>query len=72
MQHTRFRNNFLKNQTDEKKHQGKKFMFMSIKKREQDIFCQSQGKNITGDRKFQHTVKPFLLDKISSRESFVQ
>ena len=39
MQHTRFRNKFLKNQTDEKKHQGKKFMFIAIKKREQDIFC---------------------------------
>ena len=69
VQRTRFRNKFLKNPTDQNKLiyiKKRNFCFSSEKR---EYFAKLNEKDITNNRKFWHTVKPFLSDKVKSRET---
>ena len=69
MQKTRFRNKFLKNPTDLKKVLCKKQRnyCVSLLRKEKN-FPKLNENEITDNRKFWHTVKPFLSDKVKSKE----
>ena len=69
VQRTRFRNKFLKNPTDQNKLiyiKKRNFCFSSEKR---EYFAKLNEKVITNNRKFWHTVKPSLSDKVKSRET---
>ena len=42
-----------------------------MRKEEKNFFENLNEKDITDNRKFWHTVKPFLLDKIKSKENII-
>ena len=47
-------------------------MCITLNKRKKNtILCKPYEKDITDDRKFLHSVKPFFSEKIKSRESIV-
>ena len=72
MQKTRFRNKFLKNPTDENKliyNKQRNFCVSFLRKEKKEYFAKSNEKDITDNRKFWHIFKPFLSDKVKSREN---
>ena len=71
MERTRFRIRFLKNQTDENRlafTRQKNFCVSLLRKEKKQYFAKLNEKNITDNRKFWQTVKPFLSEKNKSRE----
>ena len=72
MQRTRFRNKFLKNPTDQNKliyNKQRNLCVSLLRKEKKEYFAKLYEKDITDNRKFWHTVKPFLSDKVKSRET---
>ena len=72
MQKTRFRNKFLKNPADQNKliyNKQRNFCVSFLRKEKKEYFAKSNEKDITDNRKFCHTVKTFLSDKVRSRET---
>ena len=72
MQRTRFRNKFLKNTTDQSKLIYKKqrnFCVSLLRKEKKEYCAEPNEKDITDKRKFWHTVKLFLSDKVNSIEN---
>ena len=72
MQRTRFRNKFLKNTTDQSKLIYKKqrnFCVSLLRKEKKEYCAKPNEKDITDKRKFWHTVKLFLSDKVNSIEN---
>ena len=66
MQRTRFRNKFLKNHNDQNKllyNKQRKYCVSLLRKEKKEYFARLNEKDITDNRKFWHTVKPFLSDK---------
>ena len=45
------------------------FCVSLLRKEKKQYFAKLYEKDITDNRKFRHTVKPFLLDKVKSRET---
>ena len=69
MQRTRFRNKFLKNPTDQNKliyNKQRNFCVSLLRKEKKEYFAKLNEKDITDNKKFWHTVKPFLSDKVKS------
>ena len=74
MQRIRFRNKFLKNPTDLNKvlyNKQRNYCVSLLRKEKKECFAKSNEKEITDNRKFWHTVKPFLSDKFKSKETEV-
>ena len=74
MQRTRFRNKFLKNPTDLNKvlyNKQRNYCVSLLRKEKKEYFAKLNEKEITGNRKFWHTVKPFLSDKAKSKETII-
>ena len=72
MQKTRFRNKSLKNPADQNKliqNKQRNFCVSFLRKEKKEYFAKSNEKDITDNRKFWHTFKPFLSDKVKSREN---
>ena len=72
MQRTRFRNKFLKNPATENRliyNRQRKFCLSLLRKDKREYFASLNEKDITDNRLFWHIVKPFLSDKIKSREN---
>ena len=72
MQRTHFRNKFLKNATDQNKlinNKQRNFCVSLLRKEKKEYFAKLNENDITDNRKFWHTVKPFLSDKFKSRET---
>ena len=72
MQRTHFRNKFLKNATDQNKlinNKQRNFCVSLLRKEKKEYFAKLNENDITDNRKFWHTVKPFLSDKVKSRET---
>ena len=70
MERTRFRNRFLKNTTDENRlvfTRQKYFSVSFLRKEKKHYFAKLNEKNITDNRKFWQTVKPFLSKKNKPR-----
>ena len=62
MQRTRFRNKLLKNPTEENKllyNENRNFCVSSLRKEKKEYFAKINEKDITDNRKFWQTVKPF-------------
>ena len=71
MQRTRFRNKLLKNPTTENRliyNRQRNFCLSFLRKEKREYFANLNEKDITDNRTFWHIVKPFLSDKIKSRE----
>ena len=71
MERTRLRNTFLKNLTVANKlayTKQRKFCVLLLRKLKRGYFANVKKKNITDNRKFWQTVKPFLSNKNKSRE----
>ena len=69
MKRTRFRNQFLKNRTDEKKSRYTKqrnYCFSLFIKTKTRYHSNLDEKSVTDNKVFWKTVKPFLSDKITS------
>ena len=74
MQRTRFRNNFLKNPNDQNKLlyiKQRNYCVSLLRKEKKEYFIRLNEKDTTDNRKFWHTVKPFLSDKVKSREAII-
>ena len=74
MQRTRFRNKFLKNPNDQNKllpNKQRNYCVSLFRKEKKEYFSRLNEKDITDNRKFWHTVKPFLSDKVKSREAII-
>ena len=74
MQRTRLRNKFSKNSTNQNRLTYTKqssFSLSLLRKEEKEYFANLNEKNITNNRKFWHTAKPFLSGKIKSRENII-
>ena len=74
MQKTRFRNKFLKNPNDQNKllyNKQRNYCVSLLRKKKKEYSARLNEKDITDNRKFWHTVKPFLLDKVKSREAII-
>ena len=72
MERTRLRNNFLKNPTVANKlayTKQRNFYVSLLRKVKREYFINLNEKNITDNRKFWQTVKPFLYEKNKSREN---
>ena len=73
MQRTRFRIKFLKNPNEKNKllyNKQRNFcVFLLAKKKK--FFTKINGKDITENRKFWQTVKPFVSDKVKSKEPII-
>ena len=72
MKRTHFRNKFLKNATDQNKlinNKQRNFCVSLLRKEKKEYFAKLNEKNITDNWKFWYTVKPFLSDKVKSRET---
>ena len=72
MQRTRFRNKFLKNPTSENRliyNSQRNFCLSLLRKEKREYFENLNEKDITDNGTFWHIVKPFLSDKIKSREN---
>ena len=71
MERTRLRNKFLKNPTIENKlayTKQRNFCVSLLRKVKKECFSNINEKNITDNRKFWQTVKPFLSEKNKSKE----
>ena len=71
MKRTRFRNQFLKNRTDENKSRYTKqrnYCVSLLRKTKTQYYRNLDEKNVTDNNAFWKTVKPFLSDKITSKE----
>ena len=71
MKRTRFRNQFLKNRTDENKSRYTKqrnYCVSLLRKTKTQYYSNLDEKNVTDNKAFWKTVKPFLSDKITSKE----
>ena len=74
MQITRFRNKFLKNPNDQNQllyNKQRNYCVSPLRKEKKEYFARLNEKDITDNRKFWHTVKPFLSDKVKSREAII-
>ena len=74
MQRTRLRNKFLKNPTNQNRlsyTKQRNFCLSVLRKEKKEYFANLSEKDITDNRKFWYTVKPFLSGKIKSRESII-
>ena len=74
MRRKRFRNKFLKNPNDQNKllyNKQRNYCVSLLKKEKKDFFARLNETDITGNRKFWHTVKPSLSDKVKSREAII-
>ena len=70
MKRTRFRNQFLKNRTDENKSRYTKqrnYCVSLLRKTKTQYYRNLDEKNVTDNKAFLKTVKPFLSDKITSK-----
>ena len=71
MKRTRFRNQFLKNRTDENKSRYTKqrnYCVSLLRKTKAQNYSNLDEKNVADNKTFCKTVKPFLSDKITSKE----
>ena len=71
MKRTSFRNQFLKNKTDENKSRYTKqrnYCVSLLRKTKTQYYSNLDEKNVTDNKAFWKTVKPFLSDKITSKE----
>ena len=71
MKRTRFRNQFLKSRTDENKNRYTKqrnYCVSLLRKTKTQYYSNLDEKNVTDNKAFWKTVKPFLSDKITSKE----
>ena len=71
MKRTRFRNQFLKNRTDENKSRYTKqrnYCVSLLRKTKTQYYSNLNEKNVTDNKTFWRTVKPFLSDEITSTE----
>ena len=71
MERTRLRNTFLKNPIVANKlayTKQRNFCVSLLRKVKREYFANVNEKNITDNRNFWHTVKPFLSEKNKSRE----
>ena len=70
MKRTRLRNKFLKHRTGENKRSYSKernyYCVSLLRKTNKEYYSNLDEKNVTDNRKFCKTVKPFLSDKIVS------
>ena len=74
MHRTRLRNKFLKNPTDSNKvlyNRQRNYCVSLLRKEKKEYFANLNEKTITDNRKFWHTVKPFLSDKVKSKEAII-
>ena len=74
MQKTRFRNKLLKNPNDQNKllyNKQRNYCVSLLRKKKKEYSARLNEKDITDNRKFWHTVKPFLSDKVKSREAII-
>ena len=74
MQRTRFRNKFLKNPNDQNKllyNKQRNYCVSLLRKKKKEYSARLNEKGNTNNRKFWHTVKPFLSDKVKSREAII-
>ena len=74
MGRTRFRNNFLKHRTDENRKKYSKqrnYCVSLLRKTKRTYYGNLNGKEVTDNRKFWKTVKPFLSDKCPSNENVI-
>ena len=74
VQRTRFRNKFLKNPNDQNKllyNKQRNYCVSLLRKEKKEYFARLNEKDITDNRKFWHTVKLFLSDKVKSREAII-
>ena len=72
MQRTRFRNKFLKNPTTENRliyNRQRNFCLSLLRKEKREYFANVNEKDITDNRTFWRIFKPFLSNKIKSREN---
>ena len=70
MKRIRFRNQFLKNRTDENKSRYTKqrnYCVSLLRKTKTQYYRNLDEKNVTDNKAFLKTVKPFLSDKITSK-----
>ena len=71
MKRTRFRNQFLKNRTDENKSRNTKqrnYFVSLLRKRKTQYYRNFDEKNVTDNKAFWKTVKAFLSNKTTSEE----
>ena len=71
MHRTRFRNKYLRNKTDKnkKKYTKQRNYCVSLLRKSKRQYCRSRDvKNITDNKTFWKTVKPFLSDKLTSTQ----
>ena len=71
MKRTRFRNQFLKNRTDENKSRNtrqRNYFVSLLRKRKTQYYRNLDEKNVTDNKAFWKTVKPFLSNKTTSEE----
>ena len=74
MQRSRLRNKFLKNPSEENKliyNKQRNFCISLLRKEKKEYFAKINEKDISDNRKFWQTVKPFISDKIKSKESII-
>ena len=71
VQRTRFRTKFLKNPTDLNKVLNSKQRNYCVSLLRKKYFPKLNEKEIIDNIKFWHTVKPFLLGKVKSKESII-
>ena len=75
MKRTRLRNKFLKHRTGENKRSYSKqrnYCVSLLRKTKKEYYSNLDEKNVTDNRKFWKTVKPFLSDKIVSSQKIIQ
>ena len=71
MKRTSFRNQFLKNKTDENKSRYTKqrnYCVSLLRKTKTQYYSNLDEKNVTDNKAFWKIIKPFLSDKITSKE----
>ena len=71
MQKTKLRNKFLKDPTEHNKisyTNQRNWCVLLLRKEKKEYFADLNEKNITHNKRFWQTVKPFRLEKIKSRE----
>ena len=72
MTRTRLRNRFLKNRSNRNRdlfHKQRNFCVSLLRKSKNDYFSKLNDKQITDNKRFQKTVKPFLSNKVQSSET---
>ena len=74
MHKTRFRNKYLRNKTDENKKKYTKqrnYCVSLLRKSKREYYSSLDVKNITDNKTFWKTVKPFLSDKLTSTQKII-